>query len=144
MFSSTDSLYIIPENSILSQMNGGFANRVALIVLKETEGPEYTIFLSKVLLAAGLNLEQDTLLGTFEAGMQLPFLPLAKTKQAESILVFGFTPKQLSLNIECPLYQPVDFYGLRLLFADKVSVLEPDTARKRKLWQALQQMFLNK
>lgn len=144
MFSDTDSMYIIPEDSILSRMKGGFAKSVALIVLKETDGPEHTAFLSKVLLAAGLNLEQDTLLAAFEAGEQRPILPLAKIKQAESILVFGFAPKQLGLNLESPMYQPVDFYGVRLLFADKISALEPDTTRKRKLWQALQQMFLNK
>ncbi len=144
MFSDTDLIYLIPEDSILNRVKGGFAKRVALVVLKETEGLEHTNFLNKVLLAAGLNLEKDTLLAALEAGEQLPVLPLAKTKQAESILVFGFTPKQLGLNLDCPLYQPVNFYGVRFLFADNVSILEPDNGRKRQLWQALQQLFLNK
>lgn len=144
MFSGNDLLYLIPDVSILNRVKGGFAKQVAIVVLKETESIEQVNFLKKVLLAAGLNLENDTLLAKLEAGEQLPVLPLVKIKQAECILVFGCTPNQLGLNLECPLYQLVDFYDTRLLFANKISILEPDTGRKRQLWQALQQLFLIK
>jgi len=143
MFSDTDLLYKIPERSILDQVKGAFAKRVAVVVLTETGSPEYTDFLKKILLAAGLDLENDTLLAELEAGGDLSFMPLLKSKQAESVLVFGLAPKQLGLHLDCPRYQPLRFYGLRFLFADKLSVLEPDQTLKRNLWQALQQMYLN-
>jgi hypothetical protein len=142
MYSKRDFLFSIPENSMLEQAKGGFAKRVFVAIQSEPAFPENINFLSKILTAAGLNLEQDTMFAELDPDPKTSFLPLVKEKQAECILVFGITPKQLGLNINCPLYQPFDFYGTTFLFADSLSRLEPDKTLKAKLWQALQQLFL--
>ncbi|MBL7774554.1 MAG: hypothetical protein JNK89_01040 [Saprospiraceae bacterium] len=57
-------------------------------------------------------------------------------------MVFGLQPFEIGINIQCPLYQPVEFYGATFLFADTLAALEPDKTLKTRLWQALQQLFL--
>lgn len=143
MFSDNDLFFQIPEHSILDHAKGAFAKRVAVVIRDESQSPENTDFLKKVLLAAGLDLEKDTLQLAIKHGESVSFLPLAKTKQAERILVFGILPNQIGLHINCPLYEPVQFYGVELLFAHDLDELKPDTTLKRQLWQALQQLFLN-
>ena len=54
MFSENDLLYKIPETSILSVAKGSFAKRVGLVICEASDSPENTIFLKKVLEAAGL------------------------------------------------------------------------------------------
>ena len=56
--------------------------------------------------------------------------------------IFRLPPAQLGLRIDAPLYKPVAFYGVTWLFADAVSVLEPDKNKKGLLWAALKQIFL--
>jgi DNA polymerase III psi subunit len=142
MFSENDKVYQIPEKLLLENARGGFARRVLVIVQAEPIHPNNLAFLTKILLAAGLDLEQDTLLVEIPEYDQTSFLPAAKEKQPASILVFGASPKQLGINAQIQFYQPTLFYGINFLFSEKLSTLEPDKTRKANLWQALRQMFL--
>ncbi|MEQ1744990.1 MAG: hypothetical protein ABMA02_06175 [Saprospiraceae bacterium] len=130
------------EKSLLEICGGGFARRVLVVAQTETEHPGNVDFLKKILLAAGLELERDTLfaqIGPMEGGR---ILPAIQERQAEKILIFGTGPEQLGLNVQIPLYQPTVFYGATFLFSEKLSVIEPDKAKKTNLWQALRQLFL--
>ena len=142
MFSDTDLLFRVPEKSVLEGVSGEFARNVALLVLAEPEFPGNWPFLTKVLAAAQLNLEKDTLFAEIHPDDRVTFLPLIKEKHPGHILVFGLLPNQLGFNIDMPLYQPQHFYGSAFLFADRLSTLEPDKALKAKLWQALRLLFL--
>ena len=113
-----------------------------MLFRSEPAHPGNLDFLKKILLAAGLDLEQDTLLAQIQETEQSSFLPKAKEKHPDTVLVFGPSPEQIGLNIQIPRYQPTPFYGTVLLFADKLSALEPDKTRKTNLWQALKQMYL--
>lgn len=142
MFSEKDALFHAPDRSVLEFASGGFAQRILLIALSEPENAGAQDFLTKILAAARLNLQKDTLFAQIPAGEPVTVLPAIKHKHAEHILVFGLPPGRIGIVADIPLYQPQLFYGATFLFADALSVLEPDKARKGKLWQALQQLFL--
>ena len=143
MYSATDVVFQIPDESVLEKASGGFARRVFVAVLQEPAYPGGIDFLSKILTAARLNLEKDTLFAAIGATENLALLPAITQKQAQTILVFGLPLPQLGIRADIPLYQPQSFYGATFLCADQLSVLEPDKNRKGKLWQALQQLFLS-
>lgn len=99
-------------------------------------------FLVKILAAAHINMEKDTLMAEIKGSEAVSLLPVLKEKQPEYILVFGLAPSDVCLSIDAPLYKPFAFYGATWLFAEPLSVLEPDKTRKGLLWRALQQLFL--
>lgn len=143
MFSPDELIFIAPERSASEFSQGGFASRVWVLALEE---PDFSAankaFLAKVLTAANLNLEKDTLFAEIPASERLRFSADLQKKQPERVLVFGLPPAQLGLTIESQFYKPVAFCGADWLFADALSKLEPDKNRKSQLWSALKQMFL--
>jgi hypothetical protein len=143
MFSPDELIFIAPERTASDLSEGGFARRIWVLALDEpANSGANTDFLTKVLAAANLNLEKDTLFAAIPASEPVNFSTDLKRKQPEHVLVFGLHPSQLGLTIETPLYRPIAFYGVTWLFADALSVLEPDKSRKGQLWSALKQMFL--
>ena len=142
MFSPDDLLFLVPEQPLTERAAGGFARRIFVLSLAETEHPANRDFLVKILAAAHINLEKDTLFAEIPGQEAVSFLPVRVRKHPEFALVFGLSPAQIGLSVDAPLYQPFAFYGVSWLFAEALSILEPDKNRKAKLWLALQQMFL--
>lgn len=141
MFSDKDLIFRAPDRSVLDFAAGGFARHVLILSVAEPAFPGNRSFLTKILAASRLNLEQDTLFAEIPAGMPVTVLPAIRQKQAGHILVFGLPALQIGVVAAFPLYQPQIFYGTTFLFADALSILEPDKNRKGQLWQALQQLF---
>lgn len=141
MFSDKDLIFRAPDRSVLDFAAGGFAQQILIVSVAEPGFPGNRNFLTKILAAARLNLENDTLFAEIPAGMPVSVLPAIKQKHAGHILVFGLPALQIGIVAQQPLYEPYVFYGTTFLFADALSVLEPDKNRKGKLWQALQQLF---
>ncbi len=142
MFSEGDLIFRIPEQSILEKARGGFKRLIWVLVAERQGQPDSTGFLSKILTATQLNLEKDTLFVEIPTDKPTSVLPALKEKHGEFVLVFGLSPADIGLKANIPAYQPYLFYGSTFLFADALSVLEPDKTLKGKLWQGLQQMFL--
>lgn len=142
MYSPDDLVFLTPERSFLQAAKGAFARKVFVLFLQEPDFPGNRDFLIKILAAAQVNLEKDTFwVETVASSAPAPAGAFAQ-KKPDHVLVFGLTPAQVGLKIEAPLYQPMLFYGVNWLFADPLSVLEPDKQRKGLLWKALQQIFL--
>jgi hypothetical protein len=99
-------------------------------------------FLVKILAAAQVNPEKDTLWTSVPIDTPIGLTSVLKLKQPDQILVFGLTPQMIGLQVDMPLYRPTEFYGATWLFSEALSVLEPDKSRKGLLWKALQQLFL--
>lgn len=142
MFLSNDLLFIAAEKSALFEAEGGFNRGVMVLALKESNAKANRDFLTKVLLAANLNLDQDALLAEIPANEPRSLAPDLKERQPKQVLVFGLSPIQLGLSFEVQAYQPQAFYGSTWLFADSLSALESDKTQKTQLWSALKQMFL--
>lgn len=138
MFSPHDLLFLVPERSPLDFASGQFARRILVVVAAE---PDRVDFLSKILAAAQLNLQQDTLLAEIPPATRVALLPALKAKQPAQVLVFGLDPQTLGLSLNVPLYQAFNFYNATFLFAERLSLLEPDKTRKGLLWRALQIIF---
>lgn len=142
MLLANELVFFAAEKTALNQAEGGFARQVMVLMLEENNASANRDFLTKVLAAANLNLAQDTLLASIPADEPHALAPDLKERQPKQILVFGIHPAQLGLRLEFPTYQPFNFYGCTWLFADKLSVLEPDKNKKSQLWTALKQIFL--
>ena len=143
MFSPDELIFIAPEHSALDFSKGGFAKRVWVLALEEpSTAVSNRVFLAKVLAAANLNLEKDTLFAEIPASKPVRFSTDIKCKEPEQVLAFGLSPAQLGLAIDILPYKPIAFYGVNWLFADALSSLEPDKNKKGQLWSALKQMFL--
>lgn len=142
MFSENDKIYKAEPKSLLEIARGEFARRVLVVMLEESSHPGNLEFVIKILTAAGLDLEKDTLFAPVAMAESALVLPALKTKHPDQVLVFGLAPGQLGLNIQASFYKPVSFLGATFLFSEKLSVIEPDKSRKTNLWQALRQMFL--
>lgn len=143
MFSPDELIFLAPEHAASDFSSGHFARRIWVLSISEPSLSAFNkAFLDKVLAAANLNLEKDTMFAEIPVSEPVHFSTDLKRKMPEQVLVFGLRPAQIGLNIEAPFYRPIDFYGTTWLFADALSVLEPDKNKKGQLWSALKQMFL--
>ncbi len=142
MLLSDELLFLTAEKSALSQAQGDFARQLAVIALEEPNPAASRDFLSKVLTAANLNLNTDTLFAEIPVGQSCAIAPDLQEHAPKQVLVFGLSPTQLGLSIDVQAYDPIAFYGCTWLFADRLSVLEPDKVKKGQLWAALKQIFL--
>jgi hypothetical protein len=142
MFSDDDLIFLASDQSLLDTARGGFARSILAVVAEAPGRTGSRDFLLKVLAAAQVNLEQDTLLVEISNNQSIAIAPALKEKQVAIILVFGLSPRQVGLYADIPLYEPCFFYNTTWLFADALSELEPDKNLKGLLWRALQQVFL--
>lgn len=142
MLLNNELLFLASEKTALSDAKGGFARQVAVLVLEEPNAASTREFLAKVLLAANLDMAQDTLLAEIPDNLSVVIAPDLRERGPKQVLVFGLSPAQLGLWFDAPLYHPLSFYGSTWLFADRIAVLEPDQAKKKQLWSALKQIFL--
>jgi len=142
MLLSNELLFLTAEKSALTDAKGGFARKVAVLALEEPNARSNRDFLDKVLTAAQLNLTNDTILAEIPAGEPRALASDLLDYQPKQLLVFGLSPAQLGLSFEVQAYQPLTFYGCTWLFADKLSAVESDKAKKTQLWTALKKMFL--
>ena len=142
MLLSNELLFQSAERSALAQAKGNFARRVAVLVLEEPQAASNRDFLDKVLTAAQLSLTQDALLAEIPADEPRSLAPDLSVHQPNQVLIFGLSPLQLGLAFDIQPYQPLRFYGCTWLFADTLSSLESDKAKKTQLWSALKQIFL--
>lgn len=142
MFSPDELIFLVPDTALPTHTEGGFARRILVVIAAEPEAPDTRPFLTKILAAANLHLQQDALLAEIPEGAPVALLSILKAKQPTHVLVFGLQPEALGLALQTSLYQPFHFYNTSFLFAEKLSLLEPDKTRKGQLWRALQAMFL--
>lgn len=142
MFSSKELIFATPSSLPNDIAQGQFAKGIWVLVAAEPAYPDNTDFLKKVLAAAQLDLERDTLFAEVPEAQPLDMATSIRIKPAGQILVFGIPPQQLGLHIQAPLFKPFNFYGATWLFADALSVLAPDKTKKGLLWTGLKSMFL--
>lgn len=143
MFSPDDLIFLAPDRPVSDLAGGHFARRIWVLALAEPAAATANRdFLTKVLAAANLNLEKDTRFAEIPPNMPVHFSADMQHNKPAQVVVFGLQPAQIGLSVSMPLYQPVEFYGCTWLFADALSVLEPDKTRKGQLWSCLKQMFL--
>ncbi len=142
MYSPEDLLFLAPDRDLMAFSTGAYARKIWLVVLEEPLFPGNKDFLVKILAAAQVNPEKDTLWTSVPIDTAIGLTSVLKLKQPDQILVFGLTPQMIGLQVDMPLYRPTEFYGATWLFSEALSVLEPDKSRKGLLWKALQQLFL--
>lgn len=142
MILSNELLFIAAEKSALNHAEGEFARKLMILALAEPMATTNRDFLTKVLAAANLNLPQDAVFAEIPSNEPVALAPDLKLREPKQVLVFGISPVQLGLSFEVQPYQPLQFYGSTWLFADKLSVLEPDKQKKGQLWTAIKQIFL--
>jgi hypothetical protein len=142
MYAPQDLIFLLPDVAALPSPKGQFAKGILLLLLEEPAAPGNEAFLAKVLAAAQLDLEQDTLRFGLGASDRLDVAALLRARPAQHILVFGIAPEHIGLRLDTHPYQWLHFQGANWLFADALSTLEPDRAKKGLLWAALKANFL--
>lgn len=142
MFTPKELIFVAPSLLPNDIANGRFAKGIWVLAVAEPAQAENLDFLKKVLAAAQLDLERDTLFAEIPLGEPVDMAATLRIKPADKVLVFGIPPEQLGLHIQAAAFQPVAFYGTTWLFADALSVLAPDKVKKGLLWTALKGMFL--
>lgn len=115
-----------------------------LILIDEPKRKEMiaseAIFLDNILKAVGNSVENSDILN-------FSFLPgqdagkVLTEKRTNYFLTFGVPLIKLNLDLLLVPYTPKNVDGIWFLLTDPLAVIEADRNLKKKLWQALQQMF---
>jgi hypothetical protein len=141
MFPSDTLVFLAAENTVGHVARGGYAKKILVLALAEPNSVANQAFIAKVLLAAGLQLEQDCLFAEISTDVPVNCFGGMPERPAY-ILVFGLPPAQTGISAAIQPYQTAHFHGATWLFADAISLLEPDPVRKKKLWEALKPVFV--
>lgn len=136
-----------PHSAEIARWKGENAREI-LLFYEQTDETGVQAFLERVLQAARVDLAKDTLFAEI-ANQSVPSFALLYRRAAfQTLLVFGFTPADLGLQINWSYYVPIRFRGKTLLFCDSLQVLMEERARggserSGPFWKALQQIFLH-
>jgi hypothetical protein len=125
-----------------AQLTGANARQV-LVGFFDEQSTEREDYLKKIMGAAKLNLPEDCLI--LRGSLETKFPSFANIQNAYPIqkaVLFGIKPRDLGLNLEIPIYQPITFAQTTFLFVDKLSMIESSKERRAALWVCLQRLFL--
>lgn len=118
-------------------------NHKVLLLADEELDPSNLLFLEKILKAVNLNINGVDLLNLHGA-QDINFAELLRGKYINHFITFGVPFERIDLDIMMDRYAPVRFEGITFLMADSLPTIEADQALKKRLWGALQRVFLQR
>lgn len=135
-------IYPVLEPDEVLKAGKGQNQKGLLVVSKPIQEEALIQFLSKILAAVEHDLAQDALHLHLTSDKRFSFQALSEVANFEKILIFGFPPAQIGLNIQTPLYHPTHFYHKTFLFADDLIAIQSTPNLKKSLWMSLKELFL--
>lgn len=114
-----------------------------LVLADEELDPSNLLFLEKILKAVNLNINGVDLLNLYGA-RDMNFAELLQGKYINHFITFGVPFERINLDIMMDRYSPVRFEGITFLMADSLPTIEADQNLKKRLWAALQRVFLQR
>ena len=128
----------VQQQSRLPQLN----HKVLLLADEELD-PSNLLFLEKILKAVNLNINGVDLLN-LRGAQNMDFGELVKGKYINHFITFGVPFERINLDIMMDRYAPARFEGITFLMADSLPTIEADQNLKKRLWAALQRVFLQR
>ena len=120
----------------------GSNQKKLLVVYNSNKTEDQSIeFLKKILGAAKFDIQDDILLLGTTSKQGFSFISMRTKVAFDNILVFGFPPAYLGLNLDIIPYQPTHFNDCGFLFADDLSLLELNKQLKGALWIGMKELF---
>jgi hypothetical protein len=108
--------------------------------LQASLGASEQVFLSKILKAVQQDLDQtDVYNFSYLPGYNAT--PVLTNKQINYFITFGVPLIKLELDVLLVPYIPKQVNGIWFLYAAPLAEIEKDVEAKKKLWNALKQMF---
>lgn len=120
-------------------------NHQVLILVKE-EPAQFEAdkaYLGKILGAINLSWDGVDIVNVY-GSEQLDFRAALNVRKVHHFISFGVPFLEVNLDILMNIYDPKRIKGVNFLFADRLSIIEADVERKRKLWTILKSLFLGK
>lgn len=136
------NIYQIPGISPLQTALTGKNARNILIVFRSEDSETYTSLLEKIMYSVGLNLHQDCVLFSVGEEDYGTLAAIRAQQPIDKVIVFGVDKKHLGLQARIPQNSPFILWETELLFTHPLSDLVKDQKKKRALWNALKQMFI--
>lgn len=118
-------------------------NHKVLLLADEALDPSNLLFLEKILKAVNLNINGVDLLNLHGVS-DVDFPELLRGKYINHFVTFGVPFERINLDIMMDRYAPVRFEGITFLMADSLPTIEADQVLKKRLWGALQRIFLQR
>lgn len=141
MFPSGELVFKAAESTVSDRFEGGFAKNILILALAEENSVANRAFIAKVLSAANLDLAADACFAEISEAEPVNCFS-GFPERPKYILAFGLPPTQIGFSAAIQPYEALHFHGVHWLFADSISILEPDRDKKGKLWTALKTLFL--
>ncbi len=133
---------IVPKTekaTILEHCKGNNAKGICLVY--NASESEQLPFLAKILAAVELDMKEDVIALTSTDKQSFSLSDLSSELSFKRVIVFGFSPQHIGLQVQFQKYQIYTLGGIQYLFADNLELIESTKAKKGLLWGALQQMF---
>ncbi len=129
----------IEKDTILKDCKGNNAKGVFLLY-KALE-TEQVPFLTKILAAVQLDMEEDVLVFAGTNTQTFSLSDISESHSLKKAIIFGFSPQHIGLQVQFQKYQLYTIGGIQYLFADSLMDIESTKTKKSLLWGALQKMF---
>ncbi|MEO0043855.1 MAG: hypothetical protein RL329_3303 [Bacteroidota bacterium] len=132
---------ISDTEKFLESLSGNGQKGILIVVLEEGL-PEGIAFLKKILGSIRVSLETDALLFRAAPHGVLPTVAQIRgVAPIHRVLIFGVSPQRMGFSFEYPMYKRLILNECTYIFADRLSLLEPNKQAKNDLWKQLQGLF---
>ena len=113
-----------------------------VLILAESISDSEKAFLSKILTAIGLSLDQVDLVELSKV-QNIDYQAFTSQNVTKKFISFGVGLGKLDWNVLLNLYQIRHIAGVDFLLSDELRIVEADLSLKKILWGALKLMFAN-
>jgi len=128
-------------DEVIKNCKGSNQKKLLVVYNSNKTKAESMEFLKKILGAAKFDIQDDILLLGTTSKQGFSFISIQTKVPFDNLLVFGFPPSYLGLNLDLKTYQPIHFNNCGFLFADDLSILESDKQLKGALWLGMKELF---
>lgn len=141
---------ILPPSPLDVKSRALGANEKRIMILFECDKDNFKdqeAYLEKILAAAKINLQKDTVYFNLTDKESISFQQLNQIYTPNYLLLFGLSPDRIGLQVNYQPYTPFVFQSKQLLFVDALGAILEEKQRKERqmaglLWKNLQAMFL--
>ena len=119
---------------------GDFGKKILILALDSDKTAENQTLLQNILKSIDVDFPQDIHLTYLDSNSKVNILNYLNKHNPISVIAFGSTPNQLSLNLNYLKYRVLKINNIQLIFANSFEEISASKPLKKQLWESLKML----
>lgn len=136
------NIFNIQDAEEVKIFGSGNKKMLVLVQTEEFKDEQQLSFLGKILKAAQYDLNDDVYCLPLSAETNISLAYFLRKYQIEHVLIFGLSLQKMGIYAAFRKYVFTNLQGVKILYADDLTLLQQQVQLKAALWEALKNNLL--